>query len=152
MPTVGDLIHSLDKEAVFAHLARLYQGDGESPEGYNNVWHFLKNLQPKMSDTSILISRRWSLDDPPEPRIDVSGTKGGSSEHWAIEYVEWQEWLWMPILVDKEIQPMADEEALAHCMYEMTWAGYTQSDIKEQYDEIIDRVDEVRESLKPDLH
>jgi hypothetical protein len=30
----------------------------------------------------------------------------------------------MPIIVAAELQPMGAEEQLAHCLYEMTWAGY----------------------------
>lgn len=153
MPTVGELIHSLDKAKVLGTLPRLYRGKGEDPEGYDQMWDTLKGLQPKFTDMSVVLSRRWSLDKPPKPRVEVSGIKDGEQQHYAIEFVDWQEWLSMPIIVAEELQPMPSEEQLAHCLYEMSWAGYTQSEIKEQFDTILDRVDEAKEMLdEPTKH
>src|SRR5580658_2375468 len=147
MPTVGDLIHSLDRAKVLAELARLYSGDGEDPEGYEEMWETLKGLQPKLSEMSVLLGRSWSVDEPPEAIVDVSGIKEGDGEHYAIEYVDWQEWLSMPIIVSEDLQPMSGEEQLAHCLYEMSWAGYSQADIKERCDAILDSADDAKEAL-----
>lgn len=144
-PTVGDLIHILDKAAVLAELSRLYRGEGESPEGYDRMWETLRLLQPKLTDTSVLLSQRWSIDEPPERIVDVSGIKGSDDTQWAIEFVDWREWLSMPILVDAELRHISDEERLAHCLYEMSCAGYTQEDIEQQFNMIVDLAEEAAE-------
>jgi hypothetical protein len=148
MPTVGDLIHSLDNAKVLSELARLYQGEGEDLDGYAEMWLVLKDLRPKLTKMSVLLSRRWSDDDPSEPCVDISGVETGDPQQYAIEYIEWQEWLSMPVIVAAELQPMGAEEQLAHCLYEMTWAGYRQEDIAEQKQEIVDSVAEVEELIK----
>lgn len=144
MRTVGELMHSLSKARVLAELSTLYNGSGEDPAGYDQMWDTLKSLQPKLTKLSVVLSRRWSLDEPPEPWVDISGVEAGDPQHLAIEYVDWGEWLSMPVHVAPEIQPMSPEEQLAHCLYEMSWAGYTQAVIKEQYDEILDMAEEVK--------
>ena len=144
--TVGELIHSLSKQAVLDTLAHLYTGKGEWPEGYASLWEELRKMQPVLTDCSVVLSRTWSSDDEPEPLVDVSGRMKGDTQLYAIEFVPWQEWLSMPIEVDAELQPMPLEEQLAHCFYEMTWAGYTQSEVGDRLEEITDRVEEVKEA------
>lgn len=137
MKTIGELIHSLELEDVLSALKRLYTGEGEDEEGYREVWAKLKTMQPQNTSTTVLLSRRQS------GWIDVSGLEPGSSTHYAIEFVEWAQWLSMPIDVAPELRPMLETEQLAHCLYEMTFAGYEQSDIEEKLEEIRDAHEEV---------
>ncbi len=145
MSTVGDLIHSLDKAKVFAEL--VHHGADEDLDGYGQMWQTLLRLQPKLTDATVMLKREWSIEDPPKFYVDVSGIKQGDPQLWAIEYVEWQQWLAMEIIVADELQPMSLEEQLAHCLLEMSWSGFTQEEVQKRHDEIIDRLDEVKEEL-----
>jgi hypothetical protein len=147
MATVGELIHSLNKADVMAALARLYTGEGEWPEGYEMVWDRLLAMQPKLTTISVYLAGSPSDDDPPEMWIDVSGRQDGSAENWAIEFVEWPEWLSMPVTVSPELADMPDVEKLAHCLYEMTWPGYNPEAIAEKLEDICSSVEEAKEAL-----
>ncbi len=138
MKTVGELIHSLDLANVLAALKSVYTGEGESEEGYRLVWSKLKAMQPQNSSVTVLLSRRggnW---------IDVSGLEPGDSQHYAIEFVDWAQWLSMPIKVAPELGAMREAEQLAHCLYEMTFMGYDQADIAENLEDIHDSVEEIK--------
>jgi hypothetical protein len=141
MPAVGELIHRLDNDKALDELARLHQGDGEDPDGYDRIRDVLRELRPKFSDLSVIPARKWSMDEPPEPWVDVSGIQADDPQQYAIEYVEW---LSIPIIAMLELQPMTIEEQLAHCLYEMTWSCCTQDDIKEQRDSTLDMVYDIK--------
>ena len=135
MKTVGELIHSLEQEDVLGALKRLYTGENESEEGYREVWAKLRVMQPQATHMTCVLRLTQSFDDPPEPYVDVSGDDG-SGQTWALEFRPWAEWLAMPVKVSAELNAMAETEQLAHCLYEMTFAGYDQADIAEQFEEI----------------
>lgn len=146
MKTVGELVHSLDLEDIIAALKRLYQGEGESEEGYREVWAKLKVMQPQQTTMTCVLWQAYSLGEPFEPYVDVSGDDG--SEHsWAIEFRPWSEWLSMPINIDKRLGAMPETEQLAHCLYEMTWAGYDQETVAEHLEDIHEKAEEVKKML-----
>lgn len=148
MKTVGELIHSLDKESVLGELANLHKDEGEDAEGYDKMWDELLTLQPKLTKTSVLLSLALSLDEESETWIDISGIKEGDNSKYAIEFTDWREWLSMPIKVGDDLLPMSEDHQLAHCLYEMSWAGYTQPEIQERWDRILDSVEEIQAYLE----
>lgn len=141
--TVGELIHSLRKEDVLACLATTYKGKGEDPEGYSQMWDTLVTLQPKAGDLSCLI-------DKVEHGIDVSGIKEGEDEHYAIEFVDWREWLFMPIVLSEETSGLSEIEQMTHILYEIAWGGYTQEIQQDTFTEILDRKEEVDKMIEED--
>lgn len=142
MRTVGELIHSIDKEAVLATLAKTYHGTGEDPEGYSDAWDTLLSMQPKLTKLSCVLSRK-------KFGVDVSGREGDDPQLYAIEFVDWREWLSMPIVIDPSIGDMSDTEQLAHVLYELTWGGYDPETQQAMVDEIDDRIEEIK-STYPD--
>ncbi len=144
--TLGELIHSLDKDEVLDKLKELYQGPGEDLEGYQEVWEKLKVMQPENTTISVQITKRQYFLDG-QDYIHVSGIKPNDPQTYAIKYVPWEQWLSMEITTDLNL---TDIEKVAHCLYEMTWAGYNQETIAEQIEEINDRVEEVKENYTID--
>jgi hypothetical protein len=142
MITVGELVHSVTKAEVLAALARLYHGPGEDPEGYSHVFDELCDMQPLPTNLSCLISG-----DAEQLSFDVSGIEDGDPRHYGIEFVDWRQWLSMPVIVDPSMGEISQAEMLAHVMAEMTWAGYSYGDAEDFGDEISDLVDEAREML-----
>ncbi len=140
MITIGELIHSVKKEAVFASLAFVYDGESESPEGYSRAWDTLLSLQPKSTTLSCLLSTA-------EFGVDVSGIEPNDPTHYAIEFVDWAEWLSMPVIIAPELGDMSPVEQLTHILYELTWGGYDPKNQQDQFQEIEDRVEEVKEIL-----
>ncbi len=148
MPTVGELIHSVRKDAVLASLALTYEGDGEDPEGYSEAWDTLLNMQPKPTTLSCLLSFLSAPGLSAGGCVDVSGIEPNDPQHYAIEFVEWAQWLSMPVIVSDELGDMSPVEQLAHVFYELTWGGYSQDSQQAQREIIDDRYEEVKDMLK----
>ena len=65
--------------------------------------------------------------------FSVSGvcTEKGIKQSYAIEYMPWSEWLGCE--VDKQVfKKMPKEEIAAHCLWEMTFMGFTQDKIRKK--------------------
>ena len=144
MKTVGELLHSVQKGDVLASLAITYTGEGEDAEGYDKAWDILLTIQPKMTTLSCVLAL---VERPVNWKgIDVSGLEAGDTEtHYAIEFVDWAEWLSMPVIVDPSAGDLSEVEQLVHILYEMTWGGYTPATQQEHLEEIQDRYEETKE-------
>lgn len=59
-----------------------------------------------------------------------------TKDEYAIEFVPWSEWLGMEISTETQVK-YSELEILAHCLWEMTIAGYSEAAIKNQIDEIM---------------
>lgn len=139
--TVGELMHSVSKEAVLASLAMTYTGDGEDPDGYSRMWDQMLDMQPELTDVRCMLSHS-------EHGIDVSGIEEGSDVHMAIEFVPWAQWLSMPVVVDPKLGDMSPVEQLCHVFYEIAWGGYTEEDQRGTLDMIDERCDELKQMLE----
>lgn len=77
-----------------------------------------------------------------EFRFDVSG-RSATATSWAIEFMPWQQWLGLEVVVEPAGIAFRAPELLAHCLYEMTFCGFSQGDIQAKRDEIIALKNEV---------
>lgn len=92
----------------------------------------------------------------------VSGTDGtlnkeSDSEHfkddkvgnqevsYAIEFIDWSEWLDMDV-DQKSLSKYSELDIIGHCLWEMTFYGFTQDDIKKAIDTIGKRAEEVKDN------
>lgn len=138
MPRLYDLICSLPASEILAACAEV---DEDHSDGYPEMLARLKTMQPIATDLTIVI-RPWRG----EPgSYDVSGKCFGDDEHYAIEFVPWQEWLGATIAVeDCDLTPA---RVVAECFNELSWGGWTDNDRQERIDEIVGRVEEIREMI-----
>ena len=56
---------------------------------------------------------------------------------YAIEYCSWEEWLGYYVS-DELLAEMSACGVVVCCLYEMTWAGFTQDDVQKRIDEILE--------------
>jgi hypothetical protein len=87
--------------------------------------------------------------------VDVSGYYTNPAERndeysnsLAIEFVAWNEWLGMEI-DKKSLTNFTELEIIAHCLNEMTFAGFEQDDIQAQMDHF-NRIKDEYENLTPE--
>ncbi len=64
-------------------------------------------------------------------------------ESYAIEFVPWKEWLGMTINKDTLVE-FNELEIISHCLYEMTFVGYNEEEIQEQFSAINDSMEEYK--------
>ena len=60
---------------------------------------------------------------------------GFSTLSTAIEFTAWSEWLGMPIDTNS-LKEFSELEIVAHCLNEMTYAGFEQEEINSKMDRI----------------
>jgi hypothetical protein len=148
---LNDLIKSIHWPSVELTLLRLYPDQETMVDEYRYVFEKLKFLEPEDYNMSILLTEYdCELDDKSEIKtyIDVSVRKketapNSLTDSYAIEFVEWKKWLGMD-LAQETIKNFSDLEIIAHCLYEMTFIGYNEEEIKEQFDRMNDRVEEYK--------
>ena len=85
-----------------------------------------------------------------EEWYDVDGKSDEEDISWALEYTEWERWLGYE--VDWETYNKYDKEfVIAHCLWEMTWSGYSQRSIQQRRKEMDSEVDEIGEAFEEAL-
>lgn len=152
---LNDLIKSYNWLSIELTLLRLYPDQETMVDNYRNVFEKLKFLEPHDYDMSIVLTENdCDVDDKTEisTYVDVSGRKkekdrNSITDNYAIEFVEWEKWLGMD-LAPETTKNFSDLEIIGHCLYEMTFIGYNEEEIKEQFDAINDRVEEYKNLTK----
>ena len=166
------LIEKYSLDEVWATLRKLYPEQKKSCDGYKQVFSELRTMKPKGTKMRIIVEE-VPAERNQEAYVHVSGKNGtlkkaGHSKHFkddgkgiqeesfAIEYTPWEEWLGM-IIDPVSSENFSEIEIIAHCLWEMTFAGFDQPSIKEKINELkgiaeeIDNMteDERKEKLIP---
>ena len=133
-----DLIHTHPWEEICAAIVRLYPDHESELEGYYQVFKKLKNLKPSSSKYRLHIELVYS-EHAGEFHVEVKrlapSDDGSSTSPFAIEITPWAEWLGME-LDEYTLKGFSEFDIAAHCLYEMTFFGFTQEDIRTAADEI----------------
>jgi len=142
-------------------LVKLYPDQEKNLPGYRQVFETLRTIQPV--ETKIRLAIEGVLDEftgeyyasvsgkdgtlmkdliPPVPVDEEAGNREVS---YGLEFTDWAEWL------DMEIEPeslsrYAEVDIIGHCLWEMTFFGYSQEDIKKTVEEL-ERAQESDEGL-----
>ena len=150
-----DLIKSYNWLSIEMTLIRLYPDQETMVDDYRNVFEKLMYLVPEEYEMSIVLTEYdCDPDDESEVRtyVDVSGRKieenpNSITDSYAIEFVAWKKWLGMD-LAPETTEKFSDLDIIAHCLYEMTFIGYYEEEISEQFETINDRVEEYKNLTK----
>lgn len=105
------------------------------------------------NDEMLIVLTEYECDtdgenEPISLYVDVSGRKlkpetNSISDSYAIEFVKWEKWLGMD-LAPETLDNFSELEIIAHCLFEMTFCGYEQEEIQEQFDSINKTIDEYK--------
>jgi len=122
------LIQLLNKYSwyeIWNNLVKLYPDQEDNSTEYRNAYTEIMNLRPKKTTAGI-----WLYTDK-EGHVSVSGyLLDKPEENWyAIEMVDWTEWINMPILEDT-IKNYSELDIIVHCLWEMTAMGFTEEEIQ----------------------
>ena len=148
---LSDLINSNHWLSVELTLLQLYPDQKGIIGEYRNVFEKLQQLAPEEYDMSIML-KEYDCDHEDESEIktyvDVSGRKaqkeeGKLTDSYAIEFVEWKNWLGMDV-APETTKNFSDLEIIAHCLYEMTFIGYEENEIQEQFNTIKNEIEEYK--------
>lgn len=74
--------------------------------------------------------------------IDPEQYPDGYDMPYGIEFSKWSHWLTWPISEDT-LDQFSELDILVHCLWEMTFCGYTQEDVDEEKDELSDAIESI---------
>lgn len=67
---------------------------------------------------------------------------------YALDFLPWEEWLGY-YCNQLDLEKHGETAFIAHCLWEMTFDGFSQEQVKERLDELKERIDEVNEDYTP---
>lgn len=149
-----DLIVSNSWLSVELTFAGLYPDQASSLNGYERVFNELKTLPPINSEITILISNEIDSFDN-EPYVNVSGYNNSKTsrsindltDSLALEFTPWNEWLGMRI-DENSLKYFNQLELIYHCLHEMTFMGFNQNEINNEWQKIIKAEQEYKQMTK----
>lgn len=132
-----DLVDKFEFKDVFKTLELLYPPKNKSMKSitprflsYYKTWEELGHKKPKESNITIEIRKVRDIFDKTY-YTDVSGIEENKEGSLALEYSMLDEWLGYK-LDPKTLKRMKQIEIMAHCLWEMTFNGFTSEHIKKK--------------------
>jgi hypothetical protein len=151
---LGDLIKDSSWLSVEIVFSKIYPDQISFLENYEDVFNQLKILKSKSSSIYIIIKNVIDEFDN-EGYVSVSGydnlkvstSKNLITESLALEFTPWTEWLGMSI--DQEsIKSFSSLEIICHCLHEMTFMGFNQKEIDDEWQKIKKAADDFKHLTK----
>jgi hypothetical protein len=134
-----DLIQKHPWKKIESALVRLYPDHESELEGYRRVFGKLKALKPTPSEYRLLLQLVYSEHaqefDVEFKCLDPSQHEESTVSIFALERTPWASWLGME-LDAKTLEDFSEFDILAHCLYQMTFFGFSQEDIKTTSEEL----------------
>jgi len=148
MTTLRDLVLRVGDGSVIEALARLYDQRKTEllPDAITDVLLELRKLTPDSagSQFKLHIELTPPIDPEEQPHWDVSCTKQNDLERCGLDLSPWEEWLAITV-PQSLIDQMTETEVVAHCVWEITFYGFTQEKIAENRTELQLRITEIDE-------
>jgi hypothetical protein len=156
MKTLLEIFNENENEDIIKTIFELYPEQVKNIEGYKKMIIALRDVNPNPEPQTMRIEvyhcyQEWDFQDEPDDYIGVHGLdpeavldelsgQKGEEIGWAIEYSPWADWLSWTVSTSCSDDERTNSELklLAHCLWEMTWAGYSEEQVKEQSDEIME--------------
>lgn len=148
MTTLRDIFSEANDAEVVAAVARIYECEKEwLPAAIANTLAELRRLPPETSgggyELQIDVAEPLLPED--EAGWDVWCRKAGQpNESYSLSLSAWEEWLAVEVREPLRARMPAAEIA-AHCIWDMTFHGWTQKQIAAQRAELDRRVKEIDE-------
>jgi len=156
-----DLIDKYKWDDVYSTFMQLYLDQEKNIEGYKRVFEELRTLEPVETKMCIVIEDVFDEYDK-EYCAHVSGKDGtlnkeSGPEHfkedevgnqgvlYAIEFTDWAEWLAMEI-EQESLSKYSELDIIGHCLWEMTFYGFTQEKIKKQLAQLEKEAEEAKKN------
>ena len=139
-----DLLKTVKFENVFAALCRWFpnQGQENCTEGYKEVMDNLLSKTPRKHDLDdMFITIDKVLEDDKE-YLDVLGLDHLRNKKYAIEFVPWIDWISM-FITQETLDSLSSEEIVAGCLYEMTFNGFSEEDVSDKKEKLVNTIKEI---------
>ncbi|MCZ4319045.1 hypothetical protein O4H26_08590 [Aequorivita viscosa] len=131
--TLKELIQNYSWPSIYSKFLEIYPEAEKGLQGYKTVFEKLSNMKAEPIDMAIAITKEKDMIDG-DYFIDVVGkynnpTTPEEKYPQGIEFLPWRQWLGMNI--DKNsLMNFSEQEIIVHCLYEMTFEGFNEDEIK----------------------
>jgi len=154
MSKLLDLVKKSMWKEVACSFLRIFPNEKKNIQGYEKVFSKLKSLDPSETDMTLYLDLVLKEDDPFSDEdwthlyfkngsmCDLSPDK---EEIFCMGFSSWSEWLGVEINKETE-EKHSPEEIISHCLYEMTFYGFTEKKIKSASDDLKERLDDVKKN------
>lgn len=154
--TLKDLVDKNSWTAIRKEFLKIFPDQKKSILGYKKVFNDLRTLTPSKGKLKKLVI--ITVDDEDDgtfsdgPWVDVYAqdckTKNtyhkDNLERFALDFTKWEELL--PLEIDEDsMKNFSEEKIISHLLWNITFYGFYQEQIKEKLDEIMDRSKEAKE-------
>lgn len=144
MKTLKQIWNNVDYKDVEEVLIELYPNDIKNLKGFAHAFNTINAITETTDNEDIItIDISWVEDDiEPEKGEGWYHVCGLDKDNdtWSLSIMAWEEWLSKKV---NKPAGMSDVEAVAHCLWEMTWHGFTQEEIKVFVEDLQKRIEEV---------
>lgn len=124
--TLKELISNTQAEDIITTLVSYYHPSEYSLKGYVQLLESLKAKE--MSATMCRIAVEHATDPEGVEYEHVYGIMPGDEQTYGLELCERKEWLGMGI-DPSTLERYSPAEIIAHCLYEMTFFGFSDEDV-----------------------
>jgi hypothetical protein len=145
--TFKKLIQSNSWLSIETILLELYPDEEKNISGYQDVFEKLLYMNAEDSAIEIVVAQQKD-DFDGEEYVDVSGNyKHPKNEEekfsQAIEFTAWSKWLGMDIS-EESLLHFSELEIISHCLYEMTFVGFEEEEIQEEFNTIENSIEDYK--------
>lgn len=134
------LLDKFTDQQILARLFELYPNQKESGKGYRQTLKELRLLKPKKDPMLIRVYKyhdNFAEEDEDKDYVSVDGYKKGSTKYgYALDFTPFEIWLGMDVL-KKSLDEFPELDIVTHCLWEMTFHGYSNKQIKKQSDKLL---------------
>lgn len=141
-----DLIEKYDFDQMFTKLIELYPEEKKNEEGYKNAFTEMKELtnskievNPESRIIVEYIEKDKLID---EPYWSVSLLE--NDNRYSIELSQWNDLM----NYECKIENMEEINFLSYVMWELTYSGFSQKEVKEEYDKLIELAKKAKKEIE----
>ena len=132
--TLHEVLHKTNVENVLAVLKTHYKSSENDLEGYRKLMNKLSAIKPEFCKYQISIEH---VSEGGEEYEHVSGVIPGDEQAYGIEFIPREQWLGMHLTEDT-LKNYSAEDIVAHCLWEMTFFGFTDSEVQKKKDDLME--------------
>ncbi len=102
-----------------------YPNQRKSLRGYEDVFELLQKRTPIASDCQLVIESVEDDSEPGQSYYHLFGKKEGDEKNWSLMFCPWSEWMGMEVS-EVTLSELSDAQIVAHCLFEMTFFGFSE--------------------------
>ncbi|MFW9922465.1 MAG: DUF6557 family protein [Candidatus Thorarchaeota archaeon] len=139
------IIKNISWDQIQKRLIELYPDQEINLDLYENVYLTLLNLPVVREDKKILLRIRY-VKDSSESWYDIDGYVENEQLGYGLQFLKWENWLGLEIS-EETLNQFSEIDITCHCLWEMTYSGFTQEEIEKNYHSLNEKNDDQLETI-----